>query len=254
MRILKSMIIAFSMYSKLPMPQFTWKEEEMEYMLCFFPWVGGVIGVLIYFWKELCVRWEVGNLCYVLVSALIPLLLTGGFHVDGFMDTMDAFHSYQSRERKLEILKDSHIGAFAVIMLRCYGLCYLAAFSELRDSRVIGIACAGFFLSRCLSGISVVCFPTAKKEGMLYGFSDNANKRAVKIALYLQSLFCIAFMLWLSLPAGCLAVLASLGVFLYYYCKSKKELGGITGDTAGYFVLLCELGVLLVLALYGYIG
>ena len=39
------------------------------------------------------------------------------FHIDGFMDTMDAFHSYKPREEKLTILKDSHMGAFAVIML-----------------------------------------------------------------------------------------------------------------------------------------
>ena len=45
-----------------------------------------------------------------------------GFHVDGFMDTMDALHSYQPRERKLEILKDSHIGAFSVIKLAEFGL------------------------------------------------------------------------------------------------------------------------------------
>ena len=45
----------------------------------------------------------------------IPLMITGGFHVDGFMDTMDAFHSYQEKEQKLNILKDSHIGAFAAV-------------------------------------------------------------------------------------------------------------------------------------------
>ena len=45
------------------------------------------------------------------------MAVTGGFHIDGFMDTMDAFHSYKPREEKLAILKDSHIGAFAVIML-----------------------------------------------------------------------------------------------------------------------------------------
>ena len=44
MRIIKSFFIAFSMYSKIPMPQFQWKDEDMRYALCFFPWVGAVIG------------------------------------------------------------------------------------------------------------------------------------------------------------------------------------------------------------------
>ena len=132
MSILKSFVIAFSVYSKIPVPQFEWKEEDMKYMMCFFPWIGGVIGLLLYGWAVLCRKLDIGSFCQVLMCAVIPLAVSGGFHVDGFMDTMDAFHSYQEKERKLEILKDSHIGAFAVIMLALYGLIYLAAYSEVQ--------------------------------------------------------------------------------------------------------------------------
>ena len=86
----------------------------------FFPWIGGVIGLFFYGWTVLCEKLAIGNVCYALIAAAIPLMISGGFHVDGYMDTMDAFHSYQSREKKLEILKDSHIGAFAAIMLALY--------------------------------------------------------------------------------------------------------------------------------------
>lgn len=165
MHILKSIVIAFSMYSKIPMPQFEWKEEDMKHVLCFFPWIGIVIGLCLYFWRLLCDRFGIRNLCYVFIGTAIPLLLTGGFHVDGFMDTMDAFHSYQPKERKLEILKDSHIGAFAVIMLAVYGLIYMGAFSEITDKNILQVVCAGFVLARVLSGIGVVSFPSAKQEG-----------------------------------------------------------------------------------------
>lgn len=240
MQILKAMIIAFSTYSKIPMPQFPWKEEDMKYMLCFFPWVGAVIGGCVYLWSYLCGRYEIGGLCYALIGTGIPLLLTGGFHVDGFMDTMDAFHSYQPREKKLEILKDSHVGAFAVIMLAVYGLIYVGAFSEVQDKTLLGIFCAGFFLARCLSGIGVVSFPSAKKDGLLFLFASSAHKRIVKGILYIQAAICIGFMLWQSLYAGGFMVAAAMGAFGYYYYRCKKELGGITGDTAGYFVVLCE--------------
>lgn len=90
MRIIKSFFIAFSMYSKIPMPQFQWKDEDMRYALCFFPWVGAVIGALWYLWKWFCDRFAVGTLCYAVVGTAIPLLVTGGFHVDGFLDTCDA--------------------------------------------------------------------------------------------------------------------------------------------------------------------
>ncbi len=248
MRIVKAMIIAFSMYSKIPMPQFHWKDEDMKYMLCFFPWIGAVIGGCVYLWGMICEKYEISLLCYTLIGTAIPVLITGGFHVDGFMDTMDAFCSYQSRERKVEILKDSHIGAFSVIMIGVYGLIYMAAFSEIGDKNLLQIMCGGFFLSRCLSGISVVSFPSAKKEGMLYSFASKAGKNIVKTSLYLQGTLCVLFMLGRSLFGGMIVAVVALGVFAYYYYRSKKELGGITGDTAGYFVLLCECSMLVAAA------
>ena len=215
------------------MPQFEWKEEDMKYMLCFFPWIGAVTGGLIYLWKIICDRFGVGELCYTMIGAAIPVLVTGGFHVDGFMDTMDALHSYQPKEKKLEILKDSHIGAF----------------SEIKDNNILKILCAGFALSRCLSGIGVVTFKSAKHDGLLFTFADNAQKNIVKIALYLQAVICLAYMLWQSSVAGAAAVVTAIIVFAYYYYRSKKEFGGITGDTAGYFVVLCEGGMTIILAL-----
>lgn len=244
MHILKALIIAFSIYSKIPVPQFDWKEEDMKYMLCFFPWIGAVIGICVYLWHYLCCVFEIGQICYVMVGTAIPLLITGGFHVDGYMDTMDAFHSYQTKEKKLEILKDSHIGAFAVIMLAVYGLIYVGAFSEIDNVKLLRIVCSGFFLSRCLSGIAVVSFPSAKKDGMLYHFADSSQKVIVKWSLYIQSVICVAFMLWQSAYAGLLAAAAAFLILLYYYARTKKELGGITGDTAGWFVLLCEAGIM----------
>lgn len=249
MQIIKAIIIAFSMYSQIPMPQFEWKDEDMKYMLCFFPWVGIITGVCVYFWKIICAGLEIGVLCYTTVGMAIPLLITGGFHVDGFMDTMDAFHSYRPKEEKLMILKDSHIGAFAVIMLVLYGLVYAGAFSEIQCNNLLKIVCAGFWLSRVLSGISVVTFPTAKKEGMLYLSADSSQKNIVRGTLYLQGIMCIGFMLWCSLYAGGIAVATALCTFVYYYYRCQKELGGITGDTAGWFVLICEGSIMTAMAL-----
>ena len=248
MHILKSLIIAFSIYSKIPVPQFEWKEEDMKYMLCFFPWIGAVIGVGVYLWSCLCGIFDVGEICHTLIGAAVPLVITGGFHVDGFMDTMDAFHSYRPREKKLEILKDSHIGAFAVIMLVVYGIIYIGAFSEVEDPKLLKIVCGGFFLARCLSGISVVTFPSAKKDGMLYLFASSSQKAIAQWSFYLQGIACICFMLWQSLYAGILVVVAAFLAFVYYYHRTKKELGGITGDTAGYFVLICEASMMIVAA------
>lgn len=145
MRVIKSFFIAFSMYSKIPVPQFLWKEEDMRYIFCFFPWVGAVIGIGIYAWNYFCNMYSIHILCRIMIEAAIPIFITGGLHIDGFMDTMDAIHSYASKEKRLEILKDSHIGAFAVIMFVFYGLFYLSAFSELKENALLKVVSCGFF-------------------------------------------------------------------------------------------------------------
>ena len=103
----------------------------MRYSMCFFPWIGAVIGAIFWGWFRLSALLGISTLAFILISAALPLIITGGFHVDGFMDTMDALHSYQPRERKLEILKDSHIGAFSVIKLAEFGLIMWRLFPRL---------------------------------------------------------------------------------------------------------------------------
>lgn len=240
MRIFRSMAIAFSTYSKIPMPIFEWKEEDMRFSMCFFPWVGAVIGGLVWLWFRLCLGFGIHTFTFVLIAAAIPLLVTGGIHVDGYMDTMDAFKSYQPKERKLEILKDSHIGAFSVIMLAVYGLIYLAAFAQIEDSRTLFVYCCGFYLARCLSAIGVVSLPSAKQEGMLYQFADSANRRWVKVILYVQLLLCCGLMGYISWKSALAVIFAAVVSYIYYIYRSRRELGGITGDTAGYFVTICE--------------
>ena len=241
MKAIKSFFAAVSIYSRIPVPQFEWKDEDMKYIFCFFPWIGAFIGGCIYLWNYLCGTYQIGSFCRIAIGAAIPLFITGGFHVDGFMDTMDAINSFSSKERKLEILKDSHIGAFAVIMLAFYGLVFLGAFSEIENYIFIRIVCSGFFLSRCLCGISAVSFPLAKREGMLYRFADSASIKLVKGSLYIQTVVCIGFMIYCSIMAGLLVTAAALSALAYYFYRSKKEFGGVTGDTSGYFVLICEI-------------
>ena len=102
---IQSLIIAFAMYSKIPMPRVDWNKKNMRYALCFFPMVGVVIGLALWGCVRLC---EIGNMKGFFSSVLLtilPIILTGGIHMDGFLDTVDALSSNASKERKLEILK-----------------------------------------------------------------------------------------------------------------------------------------------------
>ena len=239
MRIIKSFIIAFSMYSKIPMPRVEWKEEDMKYVFCFFPFVGAVIGGLIFGWNYLCLRFELPEICRILITAAIPIIVTGGIHVDGFMDVCDALCSYKDKEEKLKILKDPHIGAFSVIMLALYGLLFVSALSFIKDFKAVIVLAVSFVLSRTLSSLAAVNLKKAK-EGTLNTFSKSSAKVIVNIFVIIEMLACFAGMFLVCPVAALVQFLCAAISFVFYYFKTKKEFGGVTGDTAGFFVLVTE--------------
>ena len=125
----------------------------------------------------------------------------------------------------------------------------MGIFSEMRTERLFAAALV-FVFSRSLSGISVVTFQAAKNSGLLRTFQDGAQKRNVRIVLIFWLLAAgVGFYLTAGL-CGVAAAAVGLAVFSYYYQFSRKQFGGITGDLAGYFLQLCELFMLAVLALF----
>ena len=253
MRIIKSFIIAFAMYSKIPVPKCEWKEEDMKYVFCFFPLVGVVTGALVFAWNYLCFHMDFPEILRICITGAIPIMITGGIHIDGFMDTMDALHSYRDREKKLEILKDPHIGAFSVIMLLLYSLICLGAMALVSERDAVAVFCIVFVLARCLSGLGAIGFKSAK-EGTLRLLARSSSGMPVFIVLVLESLICLAGMAFLNpfMAAGILVT--ALLTAVYYYLKTKKEFGGVTGDTAGFFLLILERNSLIVIAVISVIS
>lgn len=238
---LYSLVIAVSMYSKIPMPPVSWEKERMGYVMCWFPLVGVAEGILLAAWCKVGEWTGFPYMITALVGTCLPLLLTGGIHMDGFLDTVDARSSYGDREKKLEILKDPHIGAFGVIGSISYLLLYLGAAGLLAWKGFLWAAGPVFIMERALSGLSVVLFPCAKNSGLAAAFSDGAKRRAACLAClaWAAGAWLLAGMLggW-GCALGLLAVqLACLGS---YYRMALKEFGGITGDLAGYFLQVCE--------------
>ena len=156
----------------------------MRYVMCFFPLVGVVTGPAIWCWLWLCRQFGVGAPLAAVVCTALPVLVSGGIHLDGFCDTVDALASHASRERKLEILRDPHTGAFAVMgcclyLLILFGLWMQHVFSP----RATAALCIGFVQSRVLSGLSVVTFPCAKTSGLAAQFANAAHRARVRTVL-----------------------------------------------------------------------
>ena len=222
------------------MPQVEWNEKNMKYSLCFFPLIGAVIGGVLIGWYALAGLLAFNAMMTAAGAVCLSVLITGGIHLDGFCDTTDALASHQTIERKLEILKDSSAGAFAVIKACAYFILYFAAFTQVSDTGV-KILAVGFILSRSLSGLAVIRFKAAKGSGLAAAFREAAHKRNVSAVLIAGAALSAVGMLCIAPIRGAAAIVAAALTFLYYKRMAYKQFGGITGDLAGYFLVLCEL-------------
>ncbi|MCR5337273.1 MAG: adenosylcobinamide-GDP ribazoletransferase [Lachnospiraceae bacterium] len=245
MRILKFLAIAFTLYSRIPMPRFEWKEEDMAYSLAFFPLVGVVIGGGEFWLNGILPFAGLPAAVRILLTLALPIIITGGIHMDGFMDVEDALRSYAAREKKLEILKDPHIGAFAVISLVKWMLLYGAAVTAVllhpkADGRVLAAFGLCFVTSRCCSGLTSLFLKKAKKDGMLY----EETKSRSGFPLFCLILFLgisLGLLFWANVILAC-AILTVTAVWtVWYRYLSYKQFGGVTGDTAGYYLTILEI-------------
>ena len=237
---INSFLLAFAMYSKIPMPKPDWEAEKMKYVMAFLPLVGAAVGAVFWGFGALCAYLSLPGLFRAAGLTAIPILVTGGIHMDGYLDTSDALASCQERERKLEILKDSHTGAFAIIKGGLYLVLSLGIWSAVPD-RLLPVAAVGFVFSRSVAGMSTVTFKNARKNGLLATFSTAAEKYVTRAALGVWIVLSGAGMVLLDWKAGVLAILLVLVAFVHYRIKSYREFGGITGDLAGWFIENCEL-------------
>ncbi len=242
---LNGLLIAFATYSRIPVPRADW--ENRQYAMCFFPLVGATVALVLGAWLALCDALHFGALLRGAVGAAIPLLVTGGIHMDGFMDTRDALASWQPPEKRLEILKDSHVGAFAVIGCSAYLLTMAGLLSELHGRDAWALA-ACFVMSRTLSAWTMTWMKSARPGGMLDGFARTAQNRAIAVSTALYLAACAGVLFAAMKAAALLPIAAAVFSVLYYKRMAYRQFGGVTGDLAGYFVQttewLCILAVL----------
>lgn len=229
MTVLQTIAVAFAMFSAVPVPQFDWNEKNMRYSLCAFPLVGVLCGVL---WC-VCASLPLPAMVRAAGFCLIPIWVTGGIHLDGYADTCDALCSYGDTQKKLDILKDPHCGAFAVIRLCSYFVAYFALCCCVQFTPQVGaVWLLALVLERACSGYAVAAFPLAKNTGLAHTFATAADRTTVRWVLG-----CLSIVLAVALFAlgGGVLVLAAGFVLWRYHRVAVKQFGGITGDLAGWF-------------------
>ncbi|MBP3249259.1 MAG: adenosylcobinamide-GDP ribazoletransferase [Ruminococcus sp.] len=241
---LRSLLSAFLMYSRIPVPRVEWKEENRRYSLGFFPLIGAVIGGLLLGWRYACDVLEIGQFLFASGAVLIPVLVTGGIHLDGFCDVCDARASYADREKRLEIMSDPHIGSFAVMKLSLYLLAQAGLFSQVKTLRTAAVIACGYVLSRALSGLSAVMFRSAKSGGALQSFVRPAHKRITAAMVLLFGVVSAIGAVLIWPVCGASAVAAAAAVLIWHRYSSYRDFGGVTGDLCGWFLQMCEIMML----------
>lgn len=247
---MKAVIMAFAMFSRVPMPRIDWDERNQRYMLAAFPLVGVAAGLLLWLWQLLCVRMAFTEILWAAGLAVVPLLLTGGIHMDGFADTVDALASHAEPARKREILKDPHSGAFAITAVAAYLLSYFALGTQLNcTAKTAWTLLLLHALSRTGAGLCTLCFPAASANGLLSLFRAAADKRKCVMLLSAWALALSLALFLLNRPWDLVLPLCAAGAALYLKSMSQKQFGGMSGDLSGYYIVVSEIVMLAALVM-----
>lgn len=249
MLLLKGFVQSLSMYSAIPVPGLRWDSRADRHMLAMYPLVGLVIGGIWWGMAWLLEWLGAAALIGGAVLTAAPMLLTGFLHLDGFMDVCDAVLSRRDKARRLEILKDSHTGAFAVIS---FGVLLLLLFSAVQalfaDGRW-GIFLLVPVLSRGWSGLGLLRLPLMEGSSMGAWARKDTNMGHT-VFLGLCALLAAGGLGTYGLP-GVAAVIAGTAAYWIGAGIGLRQLGGVNGDVCGYALCLCEAAALLAAALVG---
>ena len=232
-----------SMFCAIPCPMKIWDENARDKQLLFLPFIGAEIGLLWFALAKLCLFLSIPLFLTAFILAVYPFVISGYIHLDGFMDVTDAVKSYRSLEKRREILKDSHVGAFAVI--GCIIL-FIGQFAVFASMKLTNAAALIFIpiVSRCCSSLVLNTFKKIS-ESQYVGVAKNKSQIVVLTA----QLLLILVLSFIVCGKKAIAVLAVIAGYALALSKAYKSLEGVNGDVAGYALTISEFCGVLVLAL-----
>lgn len=226
-----------SMFCAIPSPYQGWDEDARPLMLLFLPLIGLEMGLVWAAVGWLCRLLNLNNLIKGLVLCAAPYLLSGFIHLDGFMDVSDAVGSCRSLEKRREILKDSHVGAFAVI-----GCCLLMvasfAFCAAGESGC-GILILVPVVSRCCSALAVTLLRPMSTSQYSGSFREGLHRgQVIALAVMLAAALVCGFALF-GKPG--FVLIGELAGYALALRKGFQSLEGMNGDISGYALTIAEL-------------
>lgn len=233
--------VALGLLTRLPLPHRTWDQTRpAAHAAWAYPLVGLIIGGLACLLGTVFVWLGLPTGVTAAALLLCMTLLTGAMHEDGLADSADGFWGGDTPARRLDIMKDSHIGAYGVIAL-------IAGFT-LRWSALSALITAGYLwapmlvaaiTSRAAMAYVMNALPNARQTG-LSSMTGRPGTIATRIAIGLGVLACVAgFGL-----AGVWAILCAIAATAFCSTLAKRKIGGQTGDILGATQQVIEIVIL----------
>lgn len=247
-RLLHAFIMCQSMFCSIPLPKklaMVWDEKARPLMLLFLPAVGLEMGLIWVGIAWLCQHFEVPQMASGLILCAYSYIVTGFIHLDGFMDVRDAVGSCRDLEKRQAILKDSHVGSFAVIgcvLLLLSDFAFLASASG--DFRVLIFIPV---ISRCGSAIAVTLLRPISVSQYAGAFKEGVTKmQPIVLTIMLAAAVAAGFVMC---GKYAFALLGEIIVYAWSLRKGFTSLGGMNGDISGYALSLSEVAAVAVFAL-----
>jgi len=239
---LRLFFTALQFFTRLPIPRWVgFQPHWLQHATRYFPLVGWVVAwacALVYllavqFWPQMVA---------VLLSTAAGIWLTGAFHEDGFADVCDGLGGAVSRERALEIMRDSRLGTYGVIGIVALLLAKLAALQALLPLQVLAVLGMAHPLSRWLATCLIWRMEYVREEGKVKPLAQQMGHGEFVVATFFAVLpvigvIALGMMSWQRIAAG--ALLAALAT-LWLASRFRRRLGGYTGDCLGAVQQLSE--------------
>ncbi|MEK4385310.1 adenosylcobinamide-GDP ribazoletransferase [Solibacillus sp. FSL W7-1464] len=231
-------LLAWQFFSAVPIKkQLDMNGKSVTWMYGFLPIVGLLIGSIISSGVFILSRYsEISDLLLAILIVIGLIVLTGGLHLDGWIDMSDAFFSYGEKEKRLEILDDPRTGAFGVISVFCLLVLKIGIIYEMLlqgQFEIVPFLIFIPFIARMGMLLYFITMQPAKEKGLAAYFKGIVIPNKLAVLIGVQSF--LAFVCWFYIGVFSLFILVvvMLIAVAIYRNWSKKYFGGVTGDLLG---------------------
>ena len=238
-------LAALSFLTVIPLPRRREvSPEQVGRSIGYFPVVGIIIGLILagLYWL----------LRLVLPSAVVSglllvclVVLTGGLHLDGFVDTCDGIAGHKTPEARWQVMRDSRAGAFGIVGVCCLLIVKYVSLNSVPDSLMMMTLVLMPVVSRWAMVYAVFAYPYARPSGLGKVFKQAASRRRLAIATLVALAVAIP---WFRL-AGLVIMLGVWAIVVAMAAYLKGKFSGLTGDTYGAINEVAEVSVLILVCL-----